>query len=186
MFNARQCLRLFPTPTGADWLHGGAVMCGRLHARRCGWASSRPRSLHPRPVPWQATRAAPCEEDQEKNKGALLAISCWPCIRSFLIFTAIPCGVTAPVLQVGKRRLRGVQSFAQGSTTRTWWSRDSTPASLLQRPDFAQTHSPSLWGIIPLRILLPKDRGGLPTGNHDRPGQLPASSWSASRAFDLI
>lgn len=71
MFNARQRLRLFPTPTDADWLHVGTVVSSRLSAEPCGRGSLRTRFLLPstRPLSGQGCVAS-LEEEEEKASGS--------------------------------------------------------------------------------------------------------------------
>lgn len=54
MFNARQRLRLFPTPTDADWLHVGTVVSGCLSASGVAGALSGQASFYPQPALCQA------------------------------------------------------------------------------------------------------------------------------------
>lgn len=54
MFNARQRLRLFPTPTDADWLHVGTVVSGCLNAGRVAGALSGQASFYSQPALCQA------------------------------------------------------------------------------------------------------------------------------------
>ena len=112
----------------------------------------------------------------------------------------------APVLQVGKLRLREITSLVQNSTARAWWSRDSTPACLPQRPGSAQTRPRLLGGSLfpesaSLSVEVAAVTPHISTActrlahdhwhpefekNRDRPGLLTPSSGFASRACVLI
>ena len=112
----------------------------------------------------------------------------------------------APILQVGKLRLREVTSLVRSSTARAWWSRDSTPARLPQQPGSAQTRPRLLGGsLFPESASLNVEVAAVTPHvsiactrlahdhwhpefekNRDRPGLLTPSSGFASRAFVLI
>lgn len=84
MFNGRQRLRLFPTPTDADGLHvrSGGVQPAQRLAMWPGLSQvTLPFTLNL--ALGRATGVAPLEEDEQKAKEAKLHISGWTCTVMF-------------------------------------------------------------------------------------------------------
>lgn len=112
MFNARQHLRLFPTPTDADWLRAGSrgVQLSQCLSVWLGLPrATLPLTLNP---PSVSTGAAAFGGGQRE---AIPDISLWTCFMSFLILITVPRGVMASVLQVRRLRFREVKFGAQGN-----------------------------------------------------------------------